>query len=170
MGTAVTYFDVIQEFAGTLEPQQPGVVVVKTDPNFVSTSNETTLVTKLHDPYNYLAKGANVTWSWFNSTSFIMNTTTPSLKQNITKEGTFYYNVTVSGEFDSSLNPNKTLIRRGSFETNVVAKGAYYYTTSIHLIKLDFNYALPCSAHFQFYRGRRKMVSSWSFTQSSRSV
>jgi hypothetical protein len=123
VGTAVAVFDVNQNFTGTIIPEQPGVVVHKTDPNIISTNNETTLVAEVHDPYNFLGKGSNITWTWFNATSFITNTTTPILKQNITKEGKFYYNVTVSGIFNSLTNPNKTLVRHGTFETIVNAKG-----------------------------------------------
>lgn len=124
VGTVVSEYDVNLKLSGTLNPTQPGVVVYKHDPNVITTFNETTLVANVHDPHGFMGMGSNNTWSWYNSTSFIGNTTSPSLKQNITTEGNFYYNVTVSGIFKGMTNPNKTLVREGTFEATVIAKGS----------------------------------------------
>ena len=74
-------------FTGSLDVRQGGI---KIHDHLVATTNETDLVAKVHDPSHFLATADNVTYSWFNSTSFMGNTTENVLKRNLTAEGDYY--------------------------------------------------------------------------------
>jgi hypothetical protein len=126
LGTFVTYFNLSKDFSGSLIVSQPSAPVKK-DPTFVSTLNETELSVQLHDPYKFLAKADNVTWSWYNESGFIANTTTPSKKFNFTKEGEYFVNVTLTALYNTS-SPNDTKVIGGNFFTNITAKGKEKYT------------------------------------------
>ena len=110
----------IDTFAGTLDVWQNGK---QHKDGLISTRNETSLIANVHDPSNYLKTADNLTYSWYNKTHFVANTSTEVLKVNFTEEGQYYYNVTLYALFNSTGVNSTGVIKNGFFETNVTVKG-----------------------------------------------
>ncbi|ODM94592.1 Transmembrane protein [Orchesella cincta] len=67
-------------------------------------------------------ESANVSWSWFNGTTSIANTTSPILKYNFTDSKTYPITAKLEATFVDSIKPNETVVKYGNFSANITAK------------------------------------------------
>lgn len=87
----------------------------------VSTKNETEIKIDLDSAdAGYLKHALNSSWTWFNSSTNIANTSQPVLRYNFTEPKTYEITARLQATFNGT---NSTIIKTGNFSTNITAKG-----------------------------------------------
>ncbi|CAL8088427.1 unnamed protein product [Orchesella dallaii] len=117
--TKLLSFTLSENMTGRISVNQISKRKSKT-PYLVSSKNETEIRIEVDNP-SFL-DNATVSWSWFNGTASIANTTSPVLRYNFTEPKIYPITATVEAEFVNSIKPNATVFKYGNFSANITAK------------------------------------------------
>lgn len=116
-------FTLTEGFTGTVVVNNATKHRKSKGPFLVSAKNETEIRIEV-DSSGILQDAVNMTWSWYiDQNTSIANTSGAVLKHNFTEAKVYPISARLEVTFNSTSQPNTTIVKYGNFSVNVTAKG-----------------------------------------------